>query len=65
MYYIVIDKQAKSKETSYTDFNFQDVTSDKKAVWHSAENAAFALDCYIRDNKCDFDKSRFDICEDK
>ena len=64
MYYVVIDKQAKSKNAEYTDFSFQDVTAEKRAVWHSAENAAFALNCYLRENKCNFDKTRFDIRED-
>ncbi|MCI1209032.1 MAG: hypothetical protein LKF96_06280 [Treponema sp.] len=64
MYYVVIDKQAASKDTQYTDFNFQDVAAPKRAVWHSAENAAFALNCYLREHTCNFDAGRFDIRED-
>jgi hypothetical protein len=46
----VIDKKAKSTDRQYTDFDFRDVLSDKKALWHSKEDASFGVCCFIKDN---------------
>jgi hypothetical protein len=48
MFY-VIDKRAKSENTHFTDFNFNDVADGKKALWHSKENAYFGISCFIKD----------------
>ena len=63
----VTDKKAASKDTAFTDFNFNNVVSSKKALWHSKEDAAFGISCFIKDNHAgdaNYSKERYEICEE-
>jgi hypothetical protein len=66
MFY-VIDKQSTSKEKEFTDFNFENVKSSKKALWHSVEDAAYGISCFIKDFHAadnSYTKERYEIVEE-
>lgn len=64
--FFVIDKKASESE-KFTDFHFNDVASEKKALWHSKEDAYYGISCFIKDNHADdpdYSIARYEICEE-
>jgi hypothetical protein len=63
MVYVVDSK----KNNEYTDFSFNAVAKDKRAEWHSKEDAYYGISCFIKDNHSDdknYSINRYKIVED-
>ena len=63
MYYFVMDKESGKP----VDFNFKPVAEDKKAVFHSKEDALYFMDCNTREiagaDKIKETREKFSVCE--
>mgnify|MGYP004515859327 FL=1 len=45
----VIDKKGQDGK-NFTDFGFNCVSKEKRAEWHSREDAYYGISCFIKDN---------------
>jgi hypothetical protein len=63
----VTDKKAASIKANFTDFKFNIVSADKKALWHSKEDAYYGISCFIKDYHADdpaYTIDRYDIIDE-